>query len=107
MKMKTSNIILISVIVVLYTIIIGSFGAFGDTIQNALFFFYKNVLPYIGLAFGYFLSIFVPIRVIQALNRNKERNEEIAKEQNLTQRVVDEKELQKNILNLLTNEDTI
>lgn len=105
--MKRSNIILISVIVVLYTIIIGSFGVFGDTVQNALFFFYKNILPYIGIVFGYFLSIFVPIRVIQALKRNKERDEEIVKEQKLTQHVVDEKELQKNILNLLTNEDTI
>lgn len=107
MKMKRSNIILISVIVVLYTIIIGSFGVFGDTVQNVLFFFYKNILPYIGIVFGYFLSIFVPIRVVQALKRNKERDEEIVKEQKLTQHVVDEKELQKNILNLLTNEDTI
>lgn len=105
MKRSTKIIIIVSIIV--YSFIIGIFGLFGESIQNALFFFLKNILPYIGILFGYFLAVFLPIRIAQALDANKKRQEEYNKDVEMVLRAQKEKELQENILSALTEEDRV
>lgn len=106
--MSRSKVIVLSVsIAILYSIILGAFGIFGDTIQSAIIFFLKNILPVIAIVFGYFLIVFVPIRIFQAIERNKEiqKNKEV--EQNIQEHSDNEKEIQQKILDLLNNEDTL
>lgn len=105
--MKRSTKIIIGVSIVVYSFIIGLFGLFGESIQNALFFFLKNILPYIFILFGYFLAVFLPIRITQALEENKKRQEEFNKDVEMVLRAQREKEIQENILNALTDEDRV
>ena len=69
MKMNRSNIIVIATSVLVYSVILATIGVFGQTVQNGLFYFFKNILPIIGIVIGYGLTIFIPIRVFQALER--------------------------------------
>ena len=72
-----------------------------------LIYFVKNILPYLGIAFGYFLVIFIPIRVMQAKERNRQELNNRINEQKLQEHTDNEKELQKKILEALTKEETI
>jgi uncharacterized membrane protein len=103
---KRSKITIISIAVLVYSIILGSTGVFGNTVQDGLFYFFKNVLPIIGILVGYFLMVFIPIRVFSALERNSKAKEEFEKEQRLQEHAANSKEFQNNILEMLNKEDT-
>lgn len=107
MKMNRSNIIIIAICVLVYSAILASFGIFGRTIQNGLFYFFKNILPIIGIVIGYGLTIFIPIRVFQALERNKQIKADIENDKKLQNHVLKNKELENNIRNVLNKEDTL
>ena len=64
-------------------------------------------MPYILMAFGYFLILFIPVRVYQAMKRNKEILENTKKEQTIQEQSNNEKEVQQKILDLLNEEDTL
>ena len=55
---------------------------------------------------GYFLAVFIPIRVFNALERNTKAKEEYAKELKLQEHAANSKEFQNNILEMLNKEDT-
>lgn len=99
--------IVIAIIILIYTFILSICGLFGNTIQEFCISFTKNVLPYIGIAIGYFFAIFLPIRIVTALERNKQLKEDYEKEARLDKHISDNKELQQKILNLLNKEDTL
>lgn len=107
MKMKTSNIVIIAVVVVLYTFLLGFFGCFGETVSSVFHFFVNKILPYICIVLGYFLSIFVPIRVFQAISANKERKEEFIKDQKLQEYSDRQKSDAEQLRKLLGNEDRV
>ena len=83
MKMSRSNIIIIATSVLVYSVILAAAGVFGQTVQNGLFYFFKNILPIIGIVVGYGLTIFVPIRVFQAMERNKQIKADIENDKKL------------------------
>lgn len=106
--MKHFNIIIISIIsAIAYSCIIGLFGFFGDSVQSGLLYFIKNILPFIAVLFGYFLIIFIPIRVFQAIERNKEIHNNQKIEEKIVEQSESEKEIQEKILNLLNEKDTL
>ena len=107
MKMNRSNIIIIAISVLVYSVILATFGVFGQTVQNGLFHFFKNILPIIGIVVGYGLTIFVPIRVFQAMERNKQIKADIENDKKLQDHALKSKELENNILNVLNKEDTL
>lgn len=107
MKMNRSNIIIIAIGVLVYSVILATFGVFGQTVQNGLFYFFKNILPIIGIVVGYGLTIFVPIRVFQAMERNKQIKADIENDKKLQDHALKSKELENNILNVLNKEDTL
>lgn len=92
---------------IVYSFVLGITGLYGDTVQSALIYFVKNILPYLGIAFGYFLVIFIPIRVMQAKERNRQELNNYINEQKLQEHTDNEKELQQKILEALTKEETI
>ena len=101
-------VLIISLIgVIVYTFVLGLTGLYGDTVQSAFIYFAKNILPILGIMFGYFLVIFIPIRILQAKERNRQELNNYINEQKLQEHVDDEKELQKKILEALTKEETI
>ena len=117
MKMKVSNILnkikenkdlicISAIAVIVYSIILGTSGAFGDTIQSAFLFFVTKILPYIGMTVGYFLVVFIPIRIYQAIARNRKLKLEQEAEKRLQSHAMSEKDLQEKISNILTSEDT-
>lgn len=103
--MKKSNIIIIAIIVVVYSVLLALFGAFGTTIQSAILWVVKNILPYLCMVFGYFLTIFVPIRVISALDRNKKERENVKLDDDLQRHADSEKRLKNQIMNVLGDKD--
>lgn len=107
--LKSSKYVLIASILgaIVYTFVLGLTGLYGDTLQNALIYFVKKVLPIVGIVFGYFLVIFIPIRVMQAKERNRQELNNRINEQKLQEHTDNEKELQKKILEALTKEETI
>ena len=105
--MSRSNIIIITASILVYSIILATLGVFGQTVQNGLFYFFKNILPIIGIVVGYGLTIFVPIRVFQAIERNKQIKADIENDKKLQDRALKNKELENNILNVLNKEDTL
>ena len=105
--MNRSNIIIIAISVLVYSVILATFGVFGQTVQNGLFYFFKNILPIIGIVVGYGLTIFVPIRVFQAMERNKQIKTDIENDKKLQDHALKSKELENNILNVLNKEDTL
>jgi hypothetical protein len=107
MKMNRSNIIIIATSVLVYSIILATIGVFGQTVQNWLFYFFKNILPIIGIVVGYGLTIFVPIRVFQALERNRQIKADIENDKKLQDHALKSKELENNIRNVLNKEDTL
>ena len=107
MKMNRSNIIIIAISVLVYSVILATFGVFGQTVQDRLFYFFKNILPIIGIVVGYGLTIFVPIRVFQAMERNKQIKADIENDKKLQDHALKSKELENNILNVLNKEDTL
>lgn len=107
MKMNRSNIIIIAISVLIYSVILATVGVFGQTVQNGLFYFFKNILPIIGIVVGYGLTIFVPIRVFQAMERNKQIKADIENDKKLQDHALKSKELENNILNVLNKEDTL
>lgn len=107
MKMNRSNIIIIATSVLVYSIILATGGVFGQTVQNGLFYFFKNILPIIGIVVGYGLTIFVPIRIFQAMERNKQIKADIENDKKLQDHALKSKELENNILNVLNKEDTL
>lgn len=107
MKMSRSNIIVIATSVLVYSVILAAMGVFGQTVQNGLFYFFKNILPIIGIVVGYGLTIFIPIRVFQALERNKQIKADIENDKKLQDHALKSKELENNILNVLNKEDTL
>lgn len=106
-KSHRALVVIIALITVVYSFILACTGVFGESVHDKCFSFIKNVLPYIGIAVGYFFAIFLPVRIVMALERNARIKEEQEKEMRLSQRVVDNKKLQENILNLLNKEDTL
>lgn len=107
MKMNRSNIIIIAISVLVYSVILATAGVFGKTVQDGLFYFFKNILPIIGIVVGYGLTIFVPIRVFQAMERNKQIKADIENDKKLQDHALKSKELENNILNVLNKEDTL
>ena len=105
--MNRSNIIIIAISVLVYSVILATFGVFGQTVQNGLFYFFKNILPIIGSVVGYGIKIFVPIRVFQAMERNKQIKADIENDKKLQDHALKSKELENNILNVLNKEDTL
>lgn len=105
--MNRSNIIIIAISVLVYSVILATVGVFGQTVQNGLFYFFKNILPIIGIVVGYGLTIFVPIRVFQAIERNKQIKADIENDKKLQDHALKSKELENNILNVLNKEDTL
>jgi arginine exporter protein ArgO len=105
--MNRSNIIIIATCVLVYSVILATIGVFGQTVQNGLFYFFKNILPIIGIIVGYGLTIFVPIRVFQAMERNKQIKADIENDKKLQDHALKSKELENNIRNVLNKEDTL
>lgn len=105
--MKTSNIILIGILVVFYSFLLGIFGFFGEFISQILIFFVKNILPYICILLGYFLCIFIPIRINQALQRNKKIQEEISKNEKLEKYSKEQKASAEKIRTILSDKDIL
>ena len=105
--MKKSKIIIISSIVVLYSLILSAFGAFGITVQTAVLWFVANVLPYIAMIIGYFFTIFIPIRVMQAIERNKEIKTAVDNDDLLQRHADYEKQLKNQIMNVLNNKEDV
>ena len=105
--MNRSNIIIIAISVLVYSVILATFCVFVQTVQNGLFYFFKNILPIIGIVVGYGLTIFVPIRVFQAMERNKQIKADIENDKKLQDHALKSKELENNILNVLNKEDTL
>jgi len=106
LKSHKSSVIVVLTCTLIYTIILGFFGIFGETIRAALLYFIKNILPYIAIVFGYFMSIFVPIRVIQAMQRNKEIREDFEQDKKLQEHANKSKALQEQILKAMGNKGT-
>lgn len=107
MKMNRTNITIITISVLVYSLILASFGVFGETVQNGLFYFYKNILPIIGVVAGYGITVFIPSRVFQALERNSRAKQDYENDLKLKEHAIKNKELENNILNVLNKEDTI
>jgi len=110
MKMKPFNygvVVVIAVIALVYTDLLALTGIFGVTLQNIFVFFDTKILPYIAIGFGYFLAVFIPVRILQAKERNKQALDNFLKEQKLKQHANNEKEMTEQILKLLNEEDRI
>lgn len=107
-KIKANKKLIIGSLIsaVVYTLILGSFGVFGDTLKKGIMYFMTDIVPYIAMAFGYFMAIFLPIRISQALARNKEIREDHAFDKKLTEHANKSHELQENILKALKSNET-
>lgn len=103
-----SNIVIASIaIAVVYSAVLGLLGIFGNTVQSGLIYFFTNIMPYILMLFGYFLIVFIPIRIYQATKRNSEILKNTKMEQDIQEQSENEKEVQQKILDLLNKEDSI
>ena len=91
----------------IYSMVLGVFGVFGDTVQTGVLYFVKNILPVVGILFGYFLIVFIPVRIIQAKDRNRQIMTNRINDQKLQEFSDNEKETQKKILEMLTKEETL
>ena len=107
-KIKANKKLIIGSLIsaVVYTLILGSFGVFGDTLKKGIMYFMTDIVPYIAMAFGYFMAVFLPIRISQALARNKEIREDHAFDKKLTEHANKSHELQENILKALKSNET-
>lgn len=105
-KNNKTYVFVILISVLLYSVILGSFGVFGETIKNGLLYFIKHILPYILMAFGYFMVVFLPIRIIQALKRNEELQKEYEADRKLQELANKSKALQEKIINAMGNKGT-
>lgn len=107
-KIKANKKLIIGSLIsaVVYTLILGSFGVFGDTLKKGIMYFMTDIVPYIAMAFGYFMAVFLPIRISQALARNKEIREDRAFDKKLSEHANKSHELQENILKALKSNET-
>ena len=103
---KNKKIIAILIMAVIYSIILGLFGIFGVTVKNALVLFFVKVMPIIGIIFGYFLCIFLPFRIAEALRVRKEKEIEEEKEDKIQKHINAKKALEQKILETLSKEET-
>lgn len=99
-------IIMPIVCILIYSIILGFFGIFGIFVQNILLYFVINILPIIAICFGYFMTIFIPIRVIQAINRNNELKADYEQDKKLQEHANRSKLLKENILKAMGDKGT-
>ncbi len=94
------------IMVLVYTLVLGGFGVFGDTLKKGIMYFMTDIVPYIAMAFGYFMAIFLPIRISQALARNKQLKEDREFDKKLSEHAAKSHELQENILKALKTNET-
>lgn len=89
--------VFIAIMMVLYTIMLGAFGVFGNSIQDVVLHYGFLILKYGAIVFGYFLTIFVPFRAVQQLKKNKIRQQDFDNEQRMMEQVRKQKELENKI----------
>ena len=94
------------IMVLVYTLVLGGFGVFGGTLEKGIMYFMTDIVPYIAMAFGYFMAIFLPIRISQALARNKQLKEDREFDKKLSEHAAKSHELQENILKALKTNET-
>lgn len=104
--MKKKLLIIIPVILV-YSFILAMFGIFGTKVYDIANFCLTYVIPVILILFGYFLCIWLPFRIMEALRIRKERQIEYEKDKKLQAIANRQKTLEHKILEHLNNGETL
>ena len=64
---------------IVFSLVLIGFGVYGVAAQKLLFTVLKTIGPIVGIAFGYFLCVFLPFRIAEALRIRREKEEEARK----------------------------
>lgn len=96
MKIKIVLISLLSLI--LYTILLSCVGVFGGTIQSVVFHYGLIIGKWLLIGFGFFLCIFLPIRVTTALKKNEENKYYAESDEKIRQAGIEKKALEEKIM---------
>lgn len=101
------KLLIISSAVVIYSFILAAIGAFGVTLQGAALFCLTYIIPIILIIFGYFLCIWLPFRIMEALRIRKEKAKEREKELKLERIQNTKKTFEQKILEHLNNGESL
>jgi hypothetical protein len=106
---KNWKIILMTIVsVALYTYALICFGLAGPEIQSVAFVIGGYILKYGLLAFGFFMSAFLPYRINSALESRKQKKYEIESERKIIEAAQKQKQTNEKIYKeFIKNEDAI
>lgn len=106
MNLKVSLITIASVILYAYTLV--CFGLAGPNFQSVAIVIGGYILKYGLLSFGFFMSLFLPYRINNALEKRKQKKYEIESEQKIIAAAQKAKATNDKIYNeYIKNEDAI
>ena len=106
MTTKTTIITIVSVL--LYTYVLACFGLAGEKVQSVAFIGGLYFLKYGSIAFGYFMAIFLPIRITKALEKRKETLYQIVSNKKIQELAEKTKQTNNKIMEeYIKNEDRI
>lgn len=106
MKIKIA-LICISCLFV-YTLLLSCIGIFGVDVQNILFKYGLIFIKWFSIIFGFFMCIFLPIRIIVALEKNKQNKYYTESDEKIRQAGAEKKALEEKILKeYIKSEDMI
>lgn len=91
---------------IVFSFVLISFGVYGVAAQKLLFTVLKTIGPIVGIAFGYFLCVFLPFRIAEALRIRREKEEEARKNDKIQKQIQLKKDLEHKILETLNKKET-
>lgn len=101
------KLLIIGIALVVYSFVLAALGVFGLTLQSAALFCLTYILPIILIIFGYFLCIWLPFRIMEALRINKEKKLAREKEDKLAQIQATKKSFEQKILEHLNKGESL
>jgi len=101
------KLLIIGISLIVYSFVLAAVGVFGLTLKSAALFCLSYIFPIILILFGYFLCIFLPFRIMEAMRIRKERAIEHEKEMKLQQIQKTKKTFEQKILEHLNNGESL
>ena len=98
---KNKNIIAGIVAAIVFSLVLIGFGVYGVAAQKLLFTVLKTIGPIVGIAFGYFLCVFLPFRIAEALRIRREKEEEARKNDKIQKQIEEDDNFKEEIDALL------
>lgn len=106
--MNKTIMIITFIAIVLYSILLCCIGIYGENIQTQIIEYGKIILKYLLILFGYFLTIFLPIRIYKQLLLRKERQYQIESNRKIQELAEQKKHLEEKIMQeYVKSEDSI